>query len=182
MELVVRLHLRLADKPYRITFVLDSVCWTEAPEDLRTLKNQRIRWQRRLCESLTKNVDLIFHAKGGTIGWVAFPFMAVFEWIGPAIEILGNCFLALSFVMGFVSIQASLILLVAAIGLGVLRDVWKLMLAAILGEFRIPSAEFRVEFDRLVSLGVREKSQVGSHDENRILAGTIRMRILPPEL
>ena len=156
MELVVRLHrhLRLGEKPYRITFVPDSVCWTEAPEDLRTLKNQRIRWQRGLCESLTKNLDLMCHPKSGTIGWLAFPFMAVFEWIGPAIEVFGYCFLILSFVMGFVSMQAWLILLVAAIGMGVLlsvsallleemsfhvypdqRDVLKLLLAAILENF-----------------------------------------------
>ena len=156
MELVVRLHrhLRLGDKPYRITFVPDSVCWTEAPEDLRTLKNQRIRWQRGLCESLTKHVDLMFHPKGGTIGWFAFPFMALFEWIGPAIEIFGYCFLTLGFVMGFVSVQVWLILLIAAIGLGVLLsvsallleemsfhvypdqyDVFKLLLAAILENF-----------------------------------------------
>ncbi len=156
MELVVRLHrhLRLGDKPYRITFVPDSVCWTEAPEDLRTLKNQRVRWQRGLCESLTQNVDLLCHPKGGTIGWLAFPFMAVFEWIGPAIEVLGYCFLILSFIMGLVSMQMWLILLAAAIGLGILlsvsallleemsfhvypdqRDVLKLLLAAILENF-----------------------------------------------
>ena len=156
MELVVRLHrhLRLSEKPYRITFVPDSVCWTEAPEDLHTLKNQRIRWQRGLCESLTKNLDLLCHPKGGTIGWFAFPFMALFEWIGPAIEIFGYCFLTLGFVMGFVSVQVWLILLIAAIGLGILlsvsallleemsfhvypdqRDVFKLLLAAILENF-----------------------------------------------
>ncbi len=156
MELVVRLHrhLRLSEKPYRITFVPDSVCWTEAPEDLRTLKNQRVRWQRGLCESLTKNLDLMFHPKGGTIGWLAFPFMAVFEWIGPAIEVFGYCFLILSFVLGFVSVQTWLILLIAAIGLGVLlsvsallleemsfhvypaqRDVMKLLLAAVVENF-----------------------------------------------
>jgi len=94
------------------------------------------------------------HPKSGTIGWLAFPFMAVFEWIGPAIEVFGYCFLILSFVMGFVSMQAWLILLVAAIGMGVLlsvsallleemsfhvypdqRDVLKLLLAAILENF-----------------------------------------------
>ncbi|MBA5875311.1 MAG: glycosyltransferase [Nitrospira sp. CR1.2] len=156
MELVVRLHrhLRLNGTPYRITFVPDSVCWTEAPEDLRTLKNQRIRWQRGLCESLTKNLDLMCHPKGGTIGWLAFPFMAVFEWIGPVIEVLGYCFLVLSFVWGQVSLQAWSILLVAAIGLGLLlsvnallleemsfhvyptqRDVLRLLLAAVLENF-----------------------------------------------
>jgi cellulose synthase/poly-beta-1,6-N-acetylglucosamine synthase-like glycosyltransferase len=39
MELTVRLHrlLRAQGKPYRITFVPDPVCWTEVPQDLRTL-------------------------------------------------------------------------------------------------------------------------------------------------
>lgn len=153
MELVVRLHrhLRLNDKPYRITFVPDSVCWTEAPEDLKTLKNQRIRWQRGLCESLTNNLDLLCHPKGGTIGWLAFPFMAIFEWIGPVIEVFGYCFLVLGFILGFVSFQTWLILLTAGIGMGVLlsvsallleemsfhvypdqRDIFKLLLAAVL--------------------------------------------------
>jgi cellulose synthase/poly-beta-1,6-N-acetylglucosamine synthase-like glycosyltransferase len=156
MELVVRLHrhLRLSGKPYRITFVPDSVCLTEAPEDLRTLKNQRIRWQRGLCESLMRNVDLLFHPKGGTIGWLAFPFMAIFEWIGPVIEVCGYLFVTAGFMLGFVSVQAWLILLIAAIGLGMLlsvsallleemsfhvypdqRDVFKLLFAAILENF-----------------------------------------------
>ena len=153
MELVVRLHrhLRLNDKPYRITFVPDSVCWTEAPEDLGTLKNQRIRWQRGLCESLTKNLDLLCHRKSGTIGWLAFPFMAIFEWVGPVVEVFSYCFLALGFVLGVVSFQTWLILLTAGIGMGVLlsvsallleemsfhvypdqRDIFKLLLAAVL--------------------------------------------------
>ena len=70
MELVVRLHrhLRLKGTPYRITFAPDPICWTEAQEDLTTLKNQRIRWQRGLCESLMSNLDLLFHPKGGAVG------------------------------------------------------------------------------------------------------------------
>jgi cellulose synthase/poly-beta-1,6-N-acetylglucosamine synthase-like glycosyltransferase len=156
MELVVRLHrhLRLNDKPYRITFVPDSVCWTEAPEDLGTLKNQRIRWQRGLCESLTKNLDMLCHPKSGTIGWLAFPFMAIFEWIGPVVELFSYCLLVLGFVLGFVSFQTWLILLTAGIGMGVLlsvsallleemsfhvysdqRDIFKLLLAAVLENF-----------------------------------------------
>src|SRR6185369_10958297 len=53
MELVVRLHriLRKRRQKYRIALVPDPVCWTEAPEDLQTLKNQRVRWQRGLSDS-----------------------------------------------------------------------------------------------------------------------------------
>lgn len=125
MELVVRLHrhMRLAGKPYRITFAPDPICWTEAPEDLTTLKNQRIRWQRGLCESLTNNLDLLFHPKGGAVGWLAFPFMALFEWLGPAIEVFGYVIVTIGFILGFVSFKVWLVLLVAAISLGSLLSV-----------------------------------------------------------
>jgi cellulose synthase/poly-beta-1,6-N-acetylglucosamine synthase-like glycosyltransferase len=46
MELVVRLHraCRRARRPYRIVYLPDPVCWTEAPESLRILRRQRRRW------------------------------------------------------------------------------------------------------------------------------------------
>ncbi|HSF68559.1 MAG TPA: glycosyltransferase [Nitrospiraceae bacterium] len=130
MELVVRLHrrLRLQGKPYRITFVPDPVCWTEAPEDLYTLKNQRIRWQRGLCESLTKNKGLLFHPKGGVVGWLAFPFMALFEWLGPVIEVAGYALVIVGFMLGFVSFEAWSSLLLAAISLGILLSVSAVLL------------------------------------------------------
>lgn len=125
MELVVRLHrhMRLAGKPYRITFAPDPICWTEAPKDLTTLKNQRIRWQRGLCESLTNNLDLLFHSKGGTVGWLAFPFLALFEWLGSAIEVFGYVFVTVGFILGFVSFKVWIVLLLAAISLGILLSV-----------------------------------------------------------
>jgi cellulose synthase/poly-beta-1,6-N-acetylglucosamine synthase-like glycosyltransferase len=130
MELVVRLHrhFRLSGQPYRITYVPDPVCWTEAPEDLRTLQNQRIRWQRGLCDSLTENLDLCCHPKGGTVGWLAFPFMALFEWLGPAIEVFGYGSLLAGFLLGYVSFETWLILVTAAIGLGVLLSLSALLL------------------------------------------------------
>lgn len=125
MELVVRLHrhLRLNGTPYRITFAPDPICWTEAPEDLTTLKNQRIRWQRGLCESLARNLDLFCHPKGGAVGWLAFPFMVLFEWLGPVIEVFGYLFVTAGFLLGFVSFNVWVVLLVAAISLGILLSV-----------------------------------------------------------
>src|SRR5207302_10689210 len=45
VELVIRLHryLRERAQDYRIAFVPDPVCWTEAPEDLRTLDRKSTR-------------------------------------------------------------------------------------------------------------------------------------------
>lgn len=120
MELVVRLHrlYRLAGRRYRISFVPDPICWTEAPESLRVLKSQRVRWQRGLAESLTMNRSLLFHRRAGAAGWIAFPFMAVFEFLGPVIEVAGYLFMAACFLLGLVSSQAVLVFLLVALGFG----------------------------------------------------------------
>lgn len=130
MELVVRMHRLLREKrqPYRIEFVPDPVCWTEAPEDRATLRNQRIRWQRGLSESLSANWGLMFSRRGGTPGWLAFPFMVLFEWLGPLVELAGYAFMLFAFAFGLVSWQAFGIFLFVAIGLGILLSASGLLL------------------------------------------------------
>jgi len=130
MELVVRMHRTLREKrqPYRIEFVPDPVCWTEAPEDLATLKNQRVRWQRGLAESLNANWGLMFSRNGGIPGWVAFPFMLFFEWLGPVIELGGYIFMFYAFLTGLVSWEAFGAFLFVALGLGILLSASGLML------------------------------------------------------
>ncbi len=133
MELVVRLHRlrRAARQSCRIVFVPDPICWTEAPEDLGTLRNQRIRWQRGLLESLWFNRSLLFHPRGGAAGWVAFPVMLVFEGIGPLIEVAGYVFMLSGWLSGLVSGTAFLIFMLLALGLGFLLSASGLLLEQI---------------------------------------------------
>lgn len=130
MELIVRLHrhYRMNRLPYRITFVADPVCWTEAPETTAVLKNQRVRWQRGLCESLTLNLGLLCHPRGGAAGWLAFPFLAIFEWMGPLVELAGYVFLIVAWLFGAISGTAFLLLMALALSLGMLLSVAALML------------------------------------------------------
>lgn len=130
MELVVRMHrlLRQRGVPYRIEFVPEPVCWTEAPEDLATLKNQRIRWHRGLSESLTSNWDLMFSRNGGAPGWLAFPFAVLFEWLGPLVELGGYVFMVFAAASGLVSWSAFAVFLFVAIGLSLLLSVSGLLL------------------------------------------------------
>jgi cellulose synthase/poly-beta-1,6-N-acetylglucosamine synthase-like glycosyltransferase len=130
MELVVRIHheMRLWGKPYRITFVPDPICWTEAPENLSTLRKQRIRWQRGLAESLFQHIDLLFHRDGGTVGWLAFPFFLLFECLGPLLEVVGYLLMIVLFFFGLIPNYAMLAFLVVSIGLGILLSVCALFL------------------------------------------------------
>ena len=122
MELVLRLHrlMKAKRKPYRITFVPDPVCWTDAPENLRDLKSQRVRWQHGLGQALVLNRSLITNPRGGAVTWIAIPFYLVFELFGPIIEVAGYVFIIVCGIMGWIAWPEALIFLGLAIGLGVM--------------------------------------------------------------
>ena len=130
MELILRLHrlMKAKNRPYRITFVPDPVCWTDAPESLRDLRSQRVRWQHGLGQALLMNRSLIGNVRGGTVSWLAIPFYLVFELFGPIVEVAGLIFIIVSGVMGWLAWPEALIFLSLAIGLGVLLSTTAIML------------------------------------------------------
>lgn len=130
MELIIRLHryMREQKKDYRISFVPDPICWTEAPEDIRSLANQRIRWQRGLCESLFQHISLCFNPRAGSVGMLAFPFMLLFEWAGPVVELLGFLVIVLGFITGQVDLIVLLLLIGVATLFGVVLSVTALLM------------------------------------------------------
>jgi cellulose synthase/poly-beta-1,6-N-acetylglucosamine synthase-like glycosyltransferase len=91
MDLVLRIRRRLHEQkiPFRIGFIPDPVCWTQAPESWKSLLNQRNRWQRGLIQVLQRNAKLIFNPRYGVTGMFALPFYLIFEMLSPLIEIAG---------------------------------------------------------------------------------------------
>jgi len=130
MELVVRLHRTLSARGarYKVTFVPDPVCWTDAPEDLGTLARQRKRWQRGLAESLTVNRGLCFARGSGTAGWLAFPYFVIFELLSPLIEIGGLLVMAVAFALGMMNGTGFLAFVAAAFALGVMLSATAILL------------------------------------------------------
>lgn len=100
MDLIVRIKKYLCEKKasFRIHFIPDPICWTEAPETFSSLMNQRNRWHRGLIETLFHNRKMIFNPFYGPTGLFAMPFYLIFEFLGPIIELLGyGIFAALLF-------------------------------------------------------------------------------------
>jgi hypothetical protein len=95
---------------------------------MKTLRSQRIRWQRGLCESLLANRGLIMSSGSGAAGWLALPFTILFEMLGPFIELLGYVFMIVLALLGFVSLNTFLIFVMLAVGLGVLLSVTSILL------------------------------------------------------
>ena len=104
-DLVARLHRHLRDEEtdYQIQFVPDPVCWTEVPSDLRSLGRQRARWQKGLFDVLWPNRDMLFRPRYGRIGFIALPYLWIFEFFAPIIEIGGIFTIALAASLGVLS-------------------------------------------------------------------------------
>jgi cellulose synthase/poly-beta-1,6-N-acetylglucosamine synthase-like glycosyltransferase len=130
VELVVRLHryLRERGEEYRIEFVPDPVCWTEAPDDLGQLSRQRRRWQRGLAETLWRHRRLWGNPRYGLLGTVSVPYFLVFELLGPVFQLLGYPVVIVAFATSAVSLAFLLAFLVMALLLGVLLSVSALAL------------------------------------------------------
>jgi cellulose synthase/poly-beta-1,6-N-acetylglucosamine synthase-like glycosyltransferase len=119
-ELTLRLHRHLRDRgqPYRIAFITDPVCWTEAPADLTTLARQRRRWQRGLYEGLRRHRRMIANPRYGRIGLLAMPYFAVFEFLSPVFALVGMLVTTVLWILGGLSTLYFFAFLAVSVGLG----------------------------------------------------------------
>ena len=155
-ELILRLHrfCRDRDRPYKISFVADPICWTEAPASASVLRRQRDRWQRGLLQTLWLHRDMLLRPRYGRVGLVALPFFALFEALGPVVETAGILYTVLCAVQGWIDVEVAALLLGLAFTYGLVlsfgalmmegrafarypgwRDLRRLMLAAVLENF-----------------------------------------------
>ncbi|WP_394972011.1 glycosyltransferase family 2 protein [uncultured Croceitalea sp.] len=91
MEMVFRMRRYMHERkqPYTIEYIPDSLCWTEVPEDLKILVNQRDRWTRGNLETLYKHKDMLFNSKFGRLGLISYPYWFFYEWLAPLLEFFG---------------------------------------------------------------------------------------------
>ncbi len=133
LELVVRLHehMRRKKQPYRVVFVPDPVCWTEAPESLSVLALQRNRWHRGLLQTLWQHKKLLFNPKYGNVGMFAFPYFVFFELLGPFIETFGYLAVIVSYLLGILDVQFFMMFLAVAILYGMFLSIAAILLEEI---------------------------------------------------
>ncbi|WP_313008051.1 glycosyltransferase [Brevundimonas vesicularis] len=130
MELVVKLHrlMRNQGRPYRVAFVPEPVCWTEAPEDLRVLGRQRARWHRGALETFERHWDVMFRPRYGRLGPVGFGYIFLVDVLGPIVEMLGYILIPAFWVLGLLSLEYLLAFLAVSFTFGVVISVGALAL------------------------------------------------------
>jgi cellulose synthase/poly-beta-1,6-N-acetylglucosamine synthase-like glycosyltransferase len=105
MELTVKLHRYFLENriPYKVRYLPDPVCWTEAPSTLKILKSQRTRWARGMLEVLYKHRDMILSPRFGMPGMLGLGYFFFFDAIGPIIELLGFIIIPLCWITGILN-------------------------------------------------------------------------------
>lgn len=105
MELVVRMRKLMHDKKikYKVEYVPDPLCWTEAPESIKILIKQRNRWTRGTIETLRAHRNIFFNRKYGILGMLSYPFWLIFEWLAPIIEFTGLLYFGLLAYLGWIN-------------------------------------------------------------------------------
>ncbi len=130
LDIVIKLHRYMIDngRKYRIEFVPEPVCWTEAPETWGVLGRQRSRWQRGALEAFFRYRKMAFNPRYGRIGFLGFGQMFIVDVVGPIAEVLGYILMPLFWVLGVLSIEYLLAYMSLVFVFGVFISVTSLVL------------------------------------------------------
>jgi len=156
MDLVLKMHRHMLESktPYSVRYVPEPVCWTEAPESLKFLSNQRTRWQRGAMECLSRHRKMIFNPRYGRLGMVTLPTFVLVDVVSPVAEIIGYCLMVLFVLLGWLDVRYFIAVTVLIFSYGVLismlsllleqdeierfsrpRDIWDVLITAVVENF-----------------------------------------------
>jgi cellulose synthase/poly-beta-1,6-N-acetylglucosamine synthase-like glycosyltransferase len=130
LDLTVRLHrlYRERRRPYWIAYEPDPLCWTQAPEDRRSLRSQRTRWRRGLLQVLAADALMIGNPRYGTVGLLALPYLAFFDGLGPLLEIGGLVVSTTAALTGILNWHSYRVFLAASVLLGAASSFFAVLL------------------------------------------------------
>ena len=91
MEIIVRMrrHMEEQKVKYKVAYIPDPLCWTEAPDNYKIFISQRNRWTRGTIETLKKHRKIGFNRKYNALGTISYPYWFIYERIAPVIEFFG---------------------------------------------------------------------------------------------
>ena len=91
MEIIVRMRIRMEEENvnYKVAYIPDPLCWTEAPDNYKILVSQRNRWTRGTIEVLKAHRKIGFNPKYRLLGMLSYPYWFFYERLAPIIEVIG---------------------------------------------------------------------------------------------
>ena len=105
MEIIVRMRRYMQDKnvKYKVAYIPDPLCWTEAPDNYKIFISKRNRWTRGTIETLKAHKKIAFNPKYKSFGMISYPYWLIYERLAPLIEIVGILYFLVLTLMGMVN-------------------------------------------------------------------------------
>jgi cellulose synthase/poly-beta-1,6-N-acetylglucosamine synthase-like glycosyltransferase len=129
MELVVRMrrYMEERDEPYKVAFIPDPLCWTEAPSTFKILGRQRNRWTRGTIETLRFHKVMLFNPRYGILGMLSYPYWLFFEFLAPIIEFFGTIGLII-YCFTYAINWSAILIMVGVLCMGILYSIFAIMM------------------------------------------------------
>ncbi len=130
MELVVRMrrYMEELNQPYKVAFIPDPLCWTEAPASFKILGRQRNRWTRGTIETLRFHKVMFFNPRYGLLGMLSYPYWFFFEFLAPIIEFVGMVAFLIFGLFGLINWSFFLTLLAFIFCFGILYSIFAILM------------------------------------------------------
>ncbi|MDT0643734.1 glycosyltransferase family 2 protein [Zunongwangia sp. F363] len=112
MELCIRLrtHMENLKLPYKLVYLPETLCWTEAPPTYQVLINQRDRWSRGLWEIISIYKYLFLNPRFRHMGMLYFPYWLIFEFGAPLVEFFGVIAIMVFAFMGLIKWSSAILI------------------------------------------------------------------------
>lgn len=122
MELVVRMRRYMEEHKlaYKVTYIPDPLCWTEAPVNTKILGRQRNRWTRGTIETLKMHKVMFLNPRYHVMGMLSYPFWFFFEMLAPLIEFFGMIVFIIMAFLGMINWYTFIALLTFIVTFGYL--------------------------------------------------------------
>ncbi len=130
MELIVRMRRYMQEHklPYKVAYIPDPLCWTEAPSTYQILGRQRNRWTRGTIETLQIHKKMFFNRNYGILGMLSYPYWFFFEFLAPLIEFIGFVMFLIFAILGLMNWSYFLLLLAFIISFGFLYSMFAILM------------------------------------------------------
>jgi cellulose synthase/poly-beta-1,6-N-acetylglucosamine synthase-like glycosyltransferase len=116
MEIIVRMRRHMEDEKqkYKVAYIPDPLCWTEAPDNYKTFISQRNRWTRGTIETLRRHRKIGFNPKYNSLGLLSYPYWFFFERMAPIIEVAGLIYFGILIALNHVRWDYALVFIIFA--------------------------------------------------------------------
>lgn len=147
MELIVRMRRYMHEMgiPYKVAYIPDPLCWTEAPATYKILGRQRNRWTRGTIETLQLHKKMFFNPRYRVLGMLSYPYWFFFEFLAPVIEFTGFILFLFFAITGLMNWKHFFMLLGFIFSFGFLYSVFAILMeVATYNQYKKRSEIFRL--------------------------------------